>query len=162
LIILKSAVRRASDYREYMRPQFDAFTRARPNASIRITEIADPLAGKVTLTYDGSSNEAYFFDLQNHSARTVSFAGETHFWSDTAETWAAAFSCSGGATSSADAEGVGFFDGGSRNVVKVLAGHRQRLSIRKSEVTAKHLGGRCTARLELDNLLRIESKEFSP
>jgi hypothetical protein len=164
LATLRSAVRRANDLREYMRPQFDAFAKTSPNTAVKIQEIIDPLSGKVTLKFDGTSDGSYFFLLENHADQAINFRGEKHFWQSSAIPWSASMSCSGGLSSAADTQFPGFIDGPSpdANKVKLSPGDRLRLTIPKTEITSAHIGGHCEVGLELDNSSKIESNEFPP
>jgi hypothetical protein len=164
LVTLMSAVRRANDLREYMKPQFDAFARTSPNIAVKIQEIADPLSGKLALKYDGTSDGSYIFLLENHADHVINFRGEKHFWQSNATPWSASMSCNGGLSSSAETQFPGFIDGPSPDAywVKLSPGDSLRLTIPKSEVTSAHVGGRCKVELELDNNSKIESNEFSP
>jgi len=164
LATLRSAVRRANDLREYMKPQFDAFARTSPNIAVKIQEIADPLSGKAALKFDGTSDGNYIFLLENHADHVINFRGEKHFWQSNATPWSATMSCSGGLSSTAETQFPGFIDGPSpdANWVKLSSGDSLRLTIPKSEMTAAHVGGRCKVELELDNRSKIESNEFPP
>jgi hypothetical protein len=164
LATLRSAVRRANDLREYMKPQFDAFARTSPNIAVKIQEIADPLSGKIALKFDGTSDGNYIFLLENHADHVINFRGEKHFWQSNATPWSASMSCSGGLSSTAETQFPGFIDGPSPDPywVKLSSGDSLRLTIPKSGVTSAHVGGRCKVELELDNNSKIESNEFPP
>ncbi len=164
LATLRSAVRRANDLREYMRPQFDAFAKTSPNTGVQIQEINDPLSGKVTLSFDGPSDDSYLFLLENHSDQAISFYGEKHFWLNSATPWSAGMSCSGGLSSAADTEFPGFIDGPSpdANKVKLSPGDRLRLRIQKTQISSAHIGGHCKAQLTVNIYSKIESNEFQP
>jgi hypothetical protein len=142
--------------------QFDAFARTHPNTAIKLQEITDPLSGKVTVTYDGVSDDSYSFLLENHSEQTINFFGERRFWLSGAIPWSAGMSCSGGPSRGADIENPAFGGSSDTNKVKLSPGDRLRLTIHKSEITSAHQGGHCKLELELTNHSMIESNDFQP
>jgi hypothetical protein len=75
LVAFRSALQRASDLREHLRPQIDAFNRASPDRSKPIEELPDVQlrASDVHLAFNGTTGSRYGFVLENVSKREISY-----------------------------------------------------------------------------------------
>jgi hypothetical protein len=76
LVAFRSALQRASDLRDHLRPQIDAFNRTPPDRSKLIEDLPDVQlrASDVHLTFNGTTGSRYGFVLENGSKREISYA----------------------------------------------------------------------------------------
>ena len=80
LVAFRSALQRASDLCDHLRPQIDAFNRTPPDRSKSIEELPDVQlrASDVHLTFNGTTGSRYGFVLENGSKREISYRAGGH------------------------------------------------------------------------------------
>jgi hypothetical protein len=164
LIAFRSALQRASDLRDHLRPQIDAFNRTSPDRSKPIEELPDvPLqASNVHLTFNGTTGSRYGFVLENGSKREISYraGGETPV--------DAAMACRAATANDFDSPPLGLADGRFHSVT-LAPGKRQAFSVDNHDFffdtlpyATRYPAGRCRLHLHLENSKEVVSTEFTP
>jgi hypothetical protein len=164
LVAFRSALKRASDLRDYLRPQIDAFNRTPPDRSKPIEEMPDVQlrASDVHLTFNGTSGSRYGFVLENGSKREISYRAGGQTPVD------AAMACRAATATDFDAPPLGLSDGRFHSVT-VATGKRQTFSVDNHDFffdthpyASRYPNGRCRLRLRLENSKEVVSTEFTP
>jgi hypothetical protein len=164
LAAFRSALQRASDLRDHLRPQIDAFNRTPPDHSKPIEELPDVQlrASDVHLPFSGTTGSRYGFVLENDSKREISYRAGGQTPVD------AAMACRPATASDFDSPPLGMADG-QFHWVTVAPGKRQVFSVDNHDFffdtlpyAARYPGGRCRLQLHLENSKEVLSTEFTP
>ena len=164
LVAFRSALRRASDLRDHLRPQIDAFNRTPPDRSKPIEELPDAQirASEVHLTFNGTTGSRYRFVLENGSKREISYRAGGQTPVD------AAMACRAATTNDFESPPFGLADGRFHSVT-LAPGKRQTFSVDNHDFffdtlpyATRYPGGRCRLHLNLENSKEVISTEFTP
>jgi hypothetical protein len=164
LAAFRSALQRASDLREHLRPQIDAFNRTAPDRSKPIEDLPNMelREGDVHLTFNGTTGSRYGFVLENGSKREVSYRAGGQTPVD------AAMACRAATANDFDSPPLGLADGQFHSVT-LAPGKRQAFSVDNHDFffdtlpyATRYPGGRCRLHLHLENSEEVVSTEFTP
>jgi hypothetical protein len=164
LVAFRSALRRASDLRDHLRPQIDAFNRTPPDRSKSIEELpgVQLRASDVNLTFNGTTGSRYGFVLENGSKREISYRAGGQTPVD------AAMACHTATANDFDSPPLGLADGRFHSVT-LAPGKRQAFSVDNHDFffdtlpyATRYPGGRCRLHLHLENSKEVVSTEFTP
>jgi hypothetical protein len=164
LVAFRSALQRASDLRDHLRPQIDAFNSTSPDRSKPIEELPDAQLrpSDVHLTFNGTSGSRYGFVLENGSKREISYRAGGQTPVD------AAMACRAATANDFDAPPLGLADG-RFHWVTLAPGKRQAFSVDNHDFffdtlpyATRYPGGRCRLHLHLENSKEVVSTEFTP
>ena len=164
LVAFRSALQRASDLRDHLRPQIDAFNRTAPDRSKFIEELPDVQlrASDVYLTFNGRTGSRYRFVLENGSKREISYRAGGQTPVD------AAMACHAATANDIDSPSYGLADGRFHSVT-LAPGKSQTFSVEnhdfffdKLPYATRYPGGRCRLHLQLENSKEVVSTEFTP
>jgi hypothetical protein len=164
LVAFRSALQRASDLRDHLRPQIDAFNRTSPDRSKPIEELPDvPLqASDVHLTFNGTTGSRYGFVLENGSKREISYRAGGQTPVD------AAMACRAATANDFDSPPLGLADGRFHSVT-LAPGKRQAFLVDNHDFffdtlpyATRYPGGHCRLHLHLGNSKEVVSTEFTP
>lgn len=163
LAAFRLSLQRASDLRDHMRPQIEAFNRAAPDRSKPIEDVPDVniRASGVKLTFSGIAGSRYAFVLENNSKREISFRATEQSPVDTG------MSCRSAGQSTPDLPELALVDGSFR-FVTLAPGKTSRFTVDNHDLfdarpyAKRYPGGLCRMRLELQNMEEVESTEFTP
>jgi hypothetical protein len=164
LVAFRSALKRASDLRDHLRPQIDEFNRTPPDRSKPIEELPDMQlrASDVHLTFNGTTGSRYGFVLENGSKRDVSYRAGGQTPVDVA------MACRAATSNDFDSPPFGLADGRFHSVT-LAPGKRQAFSVDnydfyfdKLPYATRYPGRRCRLYLHLENSKEVVSTEFTP
>ena len=164
LVALRSALQRASDLRDHLRPQIDAFNRTSPDRSKSIEELPDVQlrASDIHLTFNGTTGSRYGFVLENSSKREISYRAGGQTPVD------AAMACRAATAHDFDSPPLGLSDGRFHSVT-LAPGKKQAFSVYNHDFVfdtlpyaTRYPGGRCRLHLHLENSKEVVSAEFTP
>ena len=164
LVAFRSALQRASDLRDHLRPQIDAFNRTPPDRSKPIEELPDVhlRASDVHLTFNGTTGSRYGFVLENGSKREISYRAGGQTPVD------AAMACRAATANDFDSPPLGLADGRFHSVT-LVPGKRQAFSVDNHDFffdtityATRYPGGRCRLHLHLEDSKEVVSTEFTP
>jgi hypothetical protein len=164
LVAFRSALQRASDLRDHLRPQIDAFNRTPPDRWKSIEELPDVQlrASDVHLTFTGTTGSRYGFVLENGSKREISYRAGGQVPVD------AAMACHAATAKDFDSPPLGLADGRFHSVTPA-PGKRQAFSVDNHDFffdtlpyAIRYPGGPCRLHLDLENSKEVVSTEFTP
>jgi hypothetical protein len=164
LVAFRSALQRASDLRDHLRPQIDAFNRTPPDRSKPIEELPDVQlrASDVRLTFNGTTGSRYRFVLENGSKREISYRAGGQTPVD------AAMACRAATAIDFEPPPLGLADGRFHSVT-LAPGKSQAFFVDNHDFFSDTLpyathypGGRCRLHLQLENSKEVVSTEFTP
>jgi hypothetical protein len=163
LAAFRSSLQRATDLRQHIRPQIDAFNHAQPDRSKPIEDKPNLLirASGVRLTFNGAAASRYSFTLENGSDREISYRGSGESPVD----WSMA--CRAAGKSTPDTPAMTLVDGRFQSVT-LTPGKAVRFKIENhdffdtSTYANRYPGGLCRLQVRLENSEEVESTEFTP
>jgi hypothetical protein len=164
LVAFRSDLQRASNLRDHLRPQLDAFNRTPPDRSKPIEELPDVQlrASDVHLTFNGTTGSRYGFVLENGSKREISYRAGGQTPVD------AAMACRAATANDFDSPPLGLADGRFHSVT-LAPGKKQAFSVDNHDFffdtlpyATRYPGGRCRLHLHLENSKEVVSTEFTP
>jgi len=163
LAAFRSSLQRATDLRQHIRPQIDAFNHAQPDRSKPMEDEPDLLirASGVRLTFNGAAASSYSFTLENGSNREISYRGSGESPVD----WSMA--CRAAGKSTPDIPAMTLVDG-RFHTVTLTPGKTVRFKMENHDFfdtgtyASRYPGGLCRLHVRLENSEEVESTEFTP